>query len=174
VREVRHLPGRATRLLRGLHHRLPGHGPHSVQQQGRILCSSESELIKPCTLGLLPSIPRNRILVRMSSVVELILGRRGREDPRTKPIPVLKTNILWDIADLVPTQFQKSSSHNPTYNTGFVCCTFYGKGNGANVFCFLSSIHHLPTSHHGSVWLLPVISIFLTNTGSLVRACLSI
>jgi hypothetical protein len=30
----------------------------------------------------------------MSSVVELILGRRRREDPRTKPIPVVKINIL--------------------------------------------------------------------------------
>ncbi len=31
-----------------------------------------------------------------------------------------------------------------------------------------------PRSHHGSVWLLPVISLLLTNTVSLVRACLSI
>jgi hypothetical protein len=36
----------------------------------------------------------------------------GREDPRTKLIPALKNNILWDMADLipylVPTQFQES------------------------------------------------------------------
>jgi hypothetical protein len=31
-----------------------------------------------------------------------------------------------------------------------------------------------PLSHHGSIWLLPVISLLLTNTVFPVRACLSI
>jgi hypothetical protein len=31
-----------------------------------------------------------------------------------------------------------------------------------------------PPSHHGNVWLLPVISLVLTNTVQPVRACLSI
>ncbi len=43
----------------------------------------------------------------------------------------------------------------------------------ANVFGFLSSLPR-PLSHHGSVWVLPVISIFLTNTVSPVQACLII
>jgi hypothetical protein len=67
-----------------------------------------------------------------------------------------------------------------------------------NVFCFLSSLplpprHHsgvwlqpprqclapattavFGSSHHGSVCLLPVISLFLTNIVSTVRACLSL
>ncbi len=46
--------------------------------------------------------------------------------------------------------------------------------NEANVFCFLSSLPLLPPSHHGSLWLLPVISLLLTNTVSPVKACLSI
>ncbi len=46
--------------------------------------------------------------------------------------------------------------------------------NGSNVFCFPSSLHPPPPSHHGSGWLLPVISLLLTNTVSPVRACLSI
>jgi hypothetical protein len=35
------------------------------------------------------------------------------------------------------------------------------EANGANVFCFLSSLPRLPPSHHGSVWVwvLPVISL---------------
>ncbi len=43
---------------------------------------------------------------------------------------------------------------------------------GANVFCFLSSLP-LP-SHQGSVWLLPNISLLITNTVSPLLACLSI
>ncbi len=46
-----------------------------------------------------------------------------------------------------------------------------GAVNGANVFCFLSSLLFLPPGHHDSVWLLPVISLLITNTVSLVRAC---
>ncbi len=50
-------------------------------------------------------------------------------------------------------------------------CTL--KLNGANVFCFLSSLTPSPQApaHHGSVWL---ISLLLTNTVSRVRAFLSI
>ncbi len=44
--------------------------------------------------------------------------------------------------------------------------------NGANVFRFLSSLPLLSSSLHGSVWVLPVISLLLTNTVSPVRACL--
>ncbi len=41
--------------------------------------------------------------------------------------------------------------------------------NGANVFCRL---YPSPTpSHHGSVWVLPVIFLLITNTVSPVRAC---
>ncbi len=37
--------------------------------------------------------------------------------------------------------------------------------NGANVFCFLSSLPLLPPPpHHGSIWVLPVISLLLANT----------
>jgi hypothetical protein len=37
--------------------------------------------------------------------------------------------------------------------------------NGTNLFYFLSSLPLLPPpSHHGSVWLLPVFSLLLTNT----------
>ncbi len=53
----------------------------------------------------------------------------------------------------------------PAPNTG---------SNGANSFSFLSSLSLLPPSHHGRVWLLPVDSLLLTNTISLVRACLLI
>jgi hypothetical protein len=41
------------------------------------------------------------------------------------------------------------------------------ESNGANEFCFLSSLP-LPPSHHGSIWLLPVISLLLT----LIRAAI--
>jgi hypothetical protein len=47
-----------------------------------------------------------------------------------------------------------------------------GRINRANVFYFLSSLPP-PPSHHGSVWLLPAISLLLTNIVSRVRACLS-
>ncbi len=43
--------------------------------------------------------------------------------------------------------------------------------NGANGFCFLSSL--LPLTHHGSVWLLSVISLLLIIIVSPVWACLS-
>ncbi len=45
--------------------------------------------------------------------------------------------------------------------------------NGANIFYFCR-LYPFPPSHHESVWLLPVISLSLTNPVSLVRACLSI
>ncbi len=50
---------------------------------------------------------------RIDSVWELITSWiLGRGDPRTKSIPAIKINILWDIADsilyLVLTQFQES------------------------------------------------------------------
>jgi hypothetical protein len=38
-----------------------------------------------------------------------------------------------------------------------------GGGNRANIFCFLSSLLLFPLSQHGSFWLLPVISLLLTN-----------
>jgi hypothetical protein len=42
------------------------------------------------------------------------------------------------------------------------------------VFCFLSSftLYPPPPSHHRSVWLLPAISLLLTNSVSPDRACL--
>ncbi len=43
--------------------------------------------------------------------------------------------------------------------------------NGANVFCFLSSLPLLPPFYHSSVRLLSLY--FLTSNVSLVRACLS-
>ncbi len=46
--------------------------------------------------------------------------------------------------------------------------------NEANVFCFSVVFTPPPSTHHGSVWLLPVSSLFLTNTVSQVRVCLSI
>jgi hypothetical protein len=65
----------------------------------------------------------------------------------------------------------------PTVQTGKILSapTLYSVlPNGANVF-FLSVVFTLPPpSHHGSVWLLPVIYLFLTITVSRVRACLSI
>jgi hypothetical protein len=45
--------------------------------------------------------------------------------------------------------------------------------NGANVF-FMSSLPSSLQPLNSSVWLLPVISLLLTNTVSRVRACLSI
>ncbi len=45
--------------------------------------------------------------------------------------------------------------------------------NMANVFCFFVVFIPPPPSQHGSDWLLPVISLLLTNTVSPVRACLS-
>ncbi len=57
-------------------------------------------------------------------------------------------------------------------NSVFRCCSF--AANGAYVFCFLSSLPLLPPAIHGSVWVLPVISLILTNTVWPVRACLSI
>ena len=39
---------------------------------------------------------------------------------------------------------------------------------------FLSSLPLFPLSHHGSIWLLPVISLLLTNTVSPVRSFLSL
>ncbi len=42
------------------------------------------------------------------------------------------------------------------------------------MYFFLSSLPLPPPSHHGSVWLLPVISLVLTYTESAVRTCLSI
>jgi hypothetical protein len=51
------------------------------------------------------SILQNRFLARINTVVELILWRR------TKSVPALKMNILWDMAGsipyLLPTQFQE-------------------------------------------------------------------
>ncbi len=48
-------------------------------------------------------------------------------------------------------------------------------GKGADVFCFLSSLPLLPAAITAcSVWLLPVISLLLTNMVSRVGACLSI
>ncbi len=38
--------------------------------------------------------------------------------------------------------------------------------------CFLSSLPHSPPSHYGSIWVLPVISLLLTNSVLPVRACL--
>ncbi len=45
-------------------------------------------------------------------------------------------------------------------------CTYF-------VFCRLYSSSP-PPGHHGSAWLLPVISLLITNTVSRVRACLSV
>jgi hypothetical protein len=61
---------------------------------------------------------------------------------------------------------QEYHAHDP-----FVGFGFSSNGPVYLVFCrlYLSS-----TSHHGRVWLLPVISLLLTNTVSPVRACLSI
>jgi hypothetical protein len=50
---------------------------------------------------------------------------------------------------------------------------FLSGPNGANLFYFLSSLPLIPPSHHGSVWLLPIFSLLLTNTVSRVRSCLS-
>jgi hypothetical protein len=54
-------------------------------------------------------------------------------------------------------------------------CTeeLYPTGPMYFVFFSLPYSPHAP-SHHGSVWLLPVISLLLTNTVSSVRACRSI
>ncbi len=47
--------------------------------------------------------------------------------------------------------------------------------SGVNVCCFLSSLPYFPSlSHHGSVWVLPIISLLLTCIVSPVRACLFI
>jgi hypothetical protein len=52
----------------------------------------------------------------------------------------------------------------------------FGKGQSNKDQCILFSVVFTPSpsSHHGSVWVLPVISLLLTNTVLPVRACLSI
>jgi hypothetical protein len=42
--------------------------------------------------------------------------------------------------------------------------------NGTNLFCILSSSPLLPPSHHGSVWLLPDISLLVNNTDCIAGA----
>jgi hypothetical protein len=61
----------------------------------------------------------------------------------------------------------------------WVICMFFSPSmayiNGANVFCFLSSLPFPPPhTHYDSVWLQIVISLLLSSTVSPVRACLSI
>ncbi len=61
------------------------------------------------------------------------------------------------------------------YNTVIFCRQPYvgptkNEANVFFVFCHYPSFH----SHHCSLWLLPVISLLITNTETLVRACLSI
>ncbi len=46
------------------------------------------------------------------------------------------------------------------------------RGTGTNVFSFSVVYAPYPLSHHGSVWVLPVISLLLTKLVSPVRACL--
>jgi hypothetical protein len=57
------------------------------------------------------SIPKNRFLLRINSVVDLILGRK-EGGPRIEIDSSFKNQHLWDIAELiayfVPTQFQES------------------------------------------------------------------
>jgi hypothetical protein len=48
------------------------------------------------------------------------------------------------------------------------------ESNGTNVFCFLVFFTPSPSRHYGSVWVLPVIPLLLTNTVLPVRAFLSI
>ncbi len=70
-------------------------------------------ILKRLQIRAQASIPKNWFLVRISSVVELILGRgeRGPEN-ETKSIPALKIYILWNMANsipyLSPTHFQES------------------------------------------------------------------
>jgi hypothetical protein len=81
-------------------------------RQEYIFCNSDEKIL------LLHRFPRiDFFLAIISSIVELISCERGREDPRTKLIPALKNNILWDMAYLipylVPTQFQESIMTRP-------------------------------------------------------------
>jgi hypothetical protein len=63
-------------------------------------------------------------------------GNGGGEDPRTKSIPALKINILWDMADSIPylalTQFQQSCESG-FIESGFGSSISSESGSGSTV-----------------------------------------
>ncbi len=79
------------------------------------------------------------------------------------------------LPNFLPTFSSRLKFLNPVIHFVWIVRVWFYPLSGTGLMYFdFCRLYPPPPSHHGSVWLLPVLSLFLTNTVSPVRACLSI